>query len=68
LVALPFLLLLFPIIGKAVLLLYGVYMIMVWSDCLIHTKSVYVASLSIFSLLVQMAGYGLGFLKALLKR
>jgi glycosyltransferase involved in cell wall biosynthesis len=68
LVALPFLLLLFPIIGKAVLLLYGVYMIMVWSDCLIHTKSVYVASLSIFSLLVEMAGYGLGFLKALLKR
>ncbi len=47
---------------------YGVYVLFVAIDCFIATQSLRVALLSIPAVLVQMVGYGYGFLKTLLHR
>jgi glycosyltransferase involved in cell wall biosynthesis len=53
--------------AQLVLLLYGAYVLFVALDCIVTTRSLLVALLSIPSTFVQMTGYGYGFLKALLR-
>lgn len=66
LLAIPFFLLLAPKLATFVILLYSLYTLLVATECLITTRSLPVAVLSIPSLFVQMTGYGFGFLKTLL--
>ncbi|MBL7876704.1 MAG: glycosyltransferase [Cyclobacteriaceae bacterium] len=47
---------------------YGVYLVSIFVDCCLTTKSVMVALLSVPAALVQLTGYGYGFLKEMLSR
>jgi glycosyltransferase involved in cell wall biosynthesis len=49
---------------KVMIIFYALYITSVFVDCLITTRSLRVSLLSIPSLLVQMIGYGWGFLRA----
>lgn len=57
----------FPIgvIGSSVFLLY---FLLIFSDAIYQTKNIYVAFLSVFAVLVQLLGYGIGFLTELVGR
>jgi glycosyltransferase involved in cell wall biosynthesis len=46
------------------LLAYGVYFLAIFLDALFKNKDVFIAFLSLFSVLIQFAGYGYGFLKS----
>ncbi|MRH99847.1 glycosyltransferase [Kriegella sp. EG-1] len=43
---------------------FGVYFILIFSDSIIRNKSLSIAVLSIFAVIVQFIGYGTGFLKS----
>lgn len=63
LIFLPFLLFVFPAWGELGVLLFTVYMMAIFFDALLKTQSIEVAFLSVPSAIIQMCGYGLGFLK-----
>jgi glycosyltransferase involved in cell wall biosynthesis len=64
--AMPFVAMLRPLLAAVVLLLYAVYLLGVFVDAWRTTGDVRVAFLAVPSVLVQMTGYGSGFLKALI--
>ncbi|MBM1107494.1 glycosyltransferase [Aurantibacter crassamenti] len=43
---------------------FGIYFILIFIDSFLKNKSIVIAILSLFTVLVQFAGYGLGFLKS----
>lgn len=63
---LPFLLI-EPMVSVGLLAVYGAYFVGIFTDSLLVTRRAAVAFLSIPSALVQMLGYGLGFLKQWVK-
>ncbi len=65
---LPILLILFPLGGWVVAAMYLTYGLLIAINCIVFTRSFSVALRSIPSLFVQMTGYGLGFLQALISR
>lgn len=67
LISIPFLFLYSAPLGLAALLLLGVYLIAIFLDGLRVTRSLPVALLSVPSAIVQLAGYGVGFLNEKLK-
>ena len=66
LLTIPVLLLFIPAWGFLVSLIYGVYVLLVSVDCFISTRSIQVMLLSIPSVIVQMTGYGYGFLRTII--
>ncbi|MBS1545189.1 MAG: glycosyltransferase [Bacteroidetes bacterium] len=66
LMAIPFLLLLAPDWGELAVLLLTVYLMAIFTDALIKTHSIEVAFLSIPSSIIQLCGYGIGFIKGML--
>lgn len=56
------LLLVSPVLGKALFVAYFLYTISIFISCLMSTRSLWVSCLSIPSLFVQMIGYGWGFI------
>ena len=66
LLTIPVLLLFIPAWGFLVSLIYGVYVLLVSVDCFISTRSIQVMLLSIPSVIVQMIGYGYGFLRTMI--
>jgi cellulose synthase/poly-beta-1,6-N-acetylglucosamine synthase-like glycosyltransferase len=68
LMAIPVLLLFSLQIVLLVALVYCVYTVMVVIDCFRSTRSIKVTFLSIPSLVVQMTGYGWGFIKTILSK
>ncbi len=67
LIALPVLLLINPLLGKLIASLYLIYWAVIAVDCWLTIRSVTVALLSIPSAIVQLGGYGLGFVKEFIK-
>ena len=67
LAALPVLALIFPILFYITAAGYVFYLLLIAIDALVSTRSVGVALLSIPSALVQLLGYGFGFLSELVK-
>ncbi len=67
LTVLPFLILLSPVLFYIASTGYVVYLLVIAVDALLTTHSVGVAVLSIPSALIQLIGYGCGFLKELVK-
>jgi glycosyltransferase involved in cell wall biosynthesis len=63
LLVLPFIVLLSPPLGLTILLSYGLYLVAIAVDAGIKTNSLAVACLSVPSALIQLTGYGSGFLK-----
>lgn len=72
--ALPSIFLLYSILAVA-LIFFGVFSplillltftILLWTDALIRTKSLKIAAYAIVTSFIQLSGYGLGFIKALL--
>jgi len=63
----PFALLFYWPLGLSILLGYSVYMVVILIDAAIKTDSLAVAFLSVPSALIQLIGYGTGFLKEKLK-
>lgn len=49
---------------KLPIYLYGLYFVAIFIDALVKTKKVRLAVLSIFAVLIQFYGYGIGFIKA----
>ncbi len=49
------------------LIMYGMYFLAIFIDSLIKNKSLVVAFLSLFAVMIQFLGYGYGFLKSVLK-
>lgn len=66
LIAIPFLLFVVPAWGELAVLLLTVYLMAIFTDSLIKTQSVEVAFLSIPSSIIQLCGYGIGFLQGML--
>lgn len=64
--AIPLVAIFFPLLAATGILIYTVYLIAVLVDALRTTKDMRVAFLAVPSVLVQMTGYGSGFLKALI--
>lgn len=64
--AMPLVAMLFPLLAAIVLLFYTAYLLAVLVDAWKTTRDIRVAFLSVPSVLVQMTGYGSGFLKALI--
>ncbi|WP_420575901.1 glycosyltransferase [Ekhidna sp.] len=58
-----FLMVLFPLPGKVLMLLYGVYFLAILFDATIKTKSLQVGMLSVCAAFIQLTAYGLGFMK-----
>jgi len=67
LIVLPFIFLVTPVLFYAGVLGYLIYLLMVAIGAFIFTKSISVSLLSIPSAMVQLTGYGYGFLKELLQ-
>ncbi len=63
LIAIPLLLLFVPVIGTVGAVGYGVYLIAIFADSLRTVGKLWVAILSVPSTLVQLTGYGYGFMK-----
>jgi GT2 family glycosyltransferase len=66
LIAVPFLLWLKPLFGLLLLLIYLAYLLSIAIGCFSQTKSLRVSGLSMVSAVVQLTGYGSGFLQELL--
>lgn len=66
LVAIPFLWLLFTPVARFLVAGYAIYLAAIFVDALIKTRSLPVAVLSVPSAVVQLTGYGSGFLKAMM--
>jgi len=64
--AIPFVAIFYPLLAAFGLLCYTVYLLLVFVDAWRTTHNIGVALLSVPSVLVQMTGYGSGFLKALI--
>lgn len=63
----PFLLILSPILFNSWLSVYGIYLGLIFFDALYKSKKIVVATLSIPACIVQLSGYGLGFLTEMFK-
>ncbi len=63
LISIPFIFLFSKLLGVVSLVLLGIYLMGIFIDGLFITKSLSVALLSIPSTIVQLSGYGIGFLK-----
>jgi glycosyltransferase involved in cell wall biosynthesis len=66
LLTIPVLFSLTPAWALLVSCIYGAYVLLVAADCFISTRSIQVTLLSIPSVIVQMIGYGYGFLRTLM--
>lgn len=66
LLTIPILFLFIPAWAFLVSCIYGAYGLLVAADCFISTRSIQVTLLSIPSVIVQMIGYGYGFLRAMI--
>jgi glycosyltransferase involved in cell wall biosynthesis len=66
LLTIPILFAFSPEWGLLLSCIYGAYVFLVAADCFISTRSIQVTLLSIPSLMVQMIGYGYGFLRAMM--
>ena len=64
LIAIPFLLVFLPVIGRVAVAGYAVYLVAIFADSLRTVRSFWVAILSVPSAVVQLTGYGFGFMKA----
>jgi len=64
--AIPIIALVFPLLSLSILLCYIVYLVGVFADAWRTTRDFLVAFLAVPSVVVQMTGYGSGFLKALI--
>ncbi len=67
LIALPFIFLFSPLLGTVAAAFVGIYLFGIFIDGLRVTKSLSVAMLSVPAAVVQLCGYGLGFLLASLR-
>ncbi|MCK6616288.1 MAG: glycosyltransferase [Cyclobacteriaceae bacterium] len=67
LASLPVLLVVSPVLFKLTISLYLAYLAAIAADAWLTTKSVTVALLSVPSALVQLIGYGIGFLREIIK-
>lgn len=63
LLLIPFLWIVQPALATLAVILYGVYLTAIFFDSMRTTKNLSVAVLSVPSAIVQLSGYGLGFLK-----
>jgi hypothetical protein len=68
LVALPLLLIVWPRFGQICLAGFSLFFLALFFDCLRQTRSLVVAFWALPAALVQLTGYGFGFLKAYLSR
>jgi glycosyltransferase involved in cell wall biosynthesis len=66
LLTIPVLFLLIPVWAFLVSLIYGAYVLLVAVDCFTSTRSIQVTLLSIPSAMVQMIGYGYGFIRTMI--
>ncbi len=67
LASIPLLLIAFPIVGRALAAMYTLYVLAIAAGALATTRSVVVSIMSIPSALIQLTGYGFGFLREILK-
>lgn len=66
--ALPLVWMVYPLAGKVLLLGYGLYLLAVFFDTGFKSRNLQVMALSVPCVLVQMTGYGSGFLKEFFNR